>query len=322
MSKPARDASRRPGDTRDGKALIAITLDLEMSRHYPRRGMEHWDYEKGNLDEATRQYTVEACRRVKAAGGVLHCFLLGRTLEQENVDWLHEIIRDGHPIGNHTYDHVRLTARTARTLQHRFARCPWLLRGRSIDEAIDENIRMTEEAFQTRLGIKPRGFRTPYAFPEGLSGRRDLQEKLLRFGYSWVSSKYCQPQDLKKTSPTAANLAAVARHQRRCQPFVYPTGLVEVPLAPLSDVNAFRSRKWKLTEYHQAVRKSLAWVINNVAVYVYEAHPSVMLVEDPEFTTIDLICDMVRSAGPRAAIVDLDTIAARAAARGTNGPAR
>jgi hypothetical protein len=37
------------------KALICITLDLEMSRHYPRRGMLEWDYQKGNLDEATKK---------------------------------------------------------------------------------------------------------------------------------------------------------------------------------------------------------------------------------------------------------------------------
>ncbi len=32
------------------KALVAITLDLEMSRHYPTWDQMHWDYEKGNLD--------------------------------------------------------------------------------------------------------------------------------------------------------------------------------------------------------------------------------------------------------------------------------
>ena len=46
------------------KALIAITLDLEMSREYPRRDVTEWDYEKGNLNEETKRYTVEACRRV------------------------------------------------------------------------------------------------------------------------------------------------------------------------------------------------------------------------------------------------------------------
>ena len=233
MPKRSRATARNsiPAD-KNKKALIAITLDVEMSRNYPQHGMKHWDYEKGNLDEPTIGYTVEACRRVKAAGGVLHLFVLGRTLEHDDVDWLREIIRDGHSVGNHTYDHVRLTAKKPETLQPRFARCPWLLRDFSIEEAIVDNIRITEKAFQERLGIRPNGFRAPYAFANGLSSRSDLQEMFLRLGYTWISSKYCQPQDLKKSKPTAANIAAVAKHQGNNQPFVYPSGLIEVPFAP------------------------------------------------------------------------------------------
>ncbi|MFM9062380.1 MAG: hypothetical protein ACKOOI_05015, partial [Pirellula sp.] len=37
-------------------ARIAITLDLEMSRNFPMWENTHWDYEKGNLDEATKRY--------------------------------------------------------------------------------------------------------------------------------------------------------------------------------------------------------------------------------------------------------------------------
>jgi len=69
-------------------ALIAITLDVEMSMHYPQQGMTEWNYEKGNLNEETKTYTREACRRVKDQGGVLHAFVLGRTFEQRNLKWL------------------------------------------------------------------------------------------------------------------------------------------------------------------------------------------------------------------------------------------
>src|SRR3954452_10509298 len=73
-----------------GKALVAITLDLEMSRNFPTWEQTHWDYEKGNLDADTKRYTVEACRRVRARGRghVIHCFCVGRVLEQEDVAWL------------------------------------------------------------------------------------------------------------------------------------------------------------------------------------------------------------------------------------------
>src|SRR5271168_2838056 len=70
-------ASGSPAD----RALIAITLDLEMSRHYPTWDQMHWDYEKGNLDAATKGYAVEAARRVKAKGGVINFFAVGQTME-------------------------------------------------------------------------------------------------------------------------------------------------------------------------------------------------------------------------------------------------
>src|SRR5207249_7847650 len=92
------------------QARIAITLDLEMSRNFPAWEQTHWDYEKGNLNAETKKYTVEACRRVKVQGGVIHCFAVGRVFEQENVDWLKEIVVAGHPVGNHTYDHVNVKA--------------------------------------------------------------------------------------------------------------------------------------------------------------------------------------------------------------------
>ena len=51
------------------KALIAITLDLEMARNFPAWEDSHWDYEKGNLDDSAKKYAREAARRVKAKGG-------------------------------------------------------------------------------------------------------------------------------------------------------------------------------------------------------------------------------------------------------------
>ena len=51
------------GDRDDlrSRALVAITLDLEMSRNFPTWDDTHWDYEKGNLNDETKKYTLEAC---------------------------------------------------------------------------------------------------------------------------------------------------------------------------------------------------------------------------------------------------------------------
>ena len=108
----------------DDKALIAITLDLEMSRNFPSREDLHWDYEKGNLNAETKAYTVEACRRVKKSGALIHCFAVGQVFEQESVDWLKAIVQAGHPVGNHTYDHVNVLATRPADVQFRFQRAP------------------------------------------------------------------------------------------------------------------------------------------------------------------------------------------------------
>jgi hypothetical protein len=49
-----------------------------------------------------------------------------------------------------------------------------------------------------------------------------------------------------------------------------------------------------------------------VLSFDFLAHPSCLVVEDPTFEAVKLICSLVRDAGPRAAVVGLDRFAARA----------
>ena len=172
------------------KARIAITLDLEMARNFPRWEDTRWDYEKGNLNAEAKRYAVEAARRVKAKGGVIHFFAVGQVFEQENVDWLKELHAAGHPIGNHTYDHVYVLAKRADDVQFKFKRAPWLIGGRTPAQVIRDNVRLCTEAMQARLGVAPAGFRTPGGFTDGLHGRPDVQEMLVESGFKWVSCKY------------------------------------------------------------------------------------------------------------------------------------
>src|SRR5678816_2752205 len=91
------EASASGGPAKE--ALIAITLDLEMARNFPRWEDTHWDYEKGNLNAEAKRYALEAARRVKARGGVIHFFAVGQVFEQEDVEWMKQLHQDGHPIG-------------------------------------------------------------------------------------------------------------------------------------------------------------------------------------------------------------------------------
>ncbi|HEV3136700.1 MAG TPA: polysaccharide deacetylase family protein, partial [Pirellulales bacterium] len=289
-------ADEAPASKNDGaKAQIAITLDLEMSRNFPVWEEMRWDYEKGNLNEETKRYTVEACRRVKAEGGVLHCFAVGRVLEQPNVDWLKEIVQAGHPLGNHTYDHVNVTATRLEDIQFRFNRSPWLIEGKQPADVIRENIRLASVALKTRIGINAAGFRTPGGFQKGLLDRPDIQQMLLDLGFTWVSSLY-PPHAAGEVGkePTEEVFDSIVAAQANAQPFVYSSGLVEVPMSPISDVGAFRNGRWKLASFIEAVRRGVQWAIDNGAAYDFLSHPSCLYVTDPEFRTIDMICDMVR----------------------------
>lgn len=298
------------------KALIAISLDLEMSAEYPRRGMTEWNYRKGDLDDDTKKYAVDAARTVKDRGGLIHFFALGRTLEQEDVGWLKDLAQAGHPIGNHTYDHVNLLAAKPEALQFRFQRAPWLIRDKPLAQVIEENIATTTLALKERCGITAAGFRTPGGFRDGLKGRADLQKMLLKQGFTWVSSLYPSHTCGKpKEAPGEAVYRDIVRAQSDAQPLVYPSGLVEVPMSPVSDVTAFRTHYWKLDWFLKAVRLAVEEAIRTGGTFDFLAHPSCLVVEDPTFETLKLICSMVKDAGDRAALTDLAALAARGNSR-------
>jgi peptidoglycan/xylan/chitin deacetylase (PgdA/CDA1 family) len=306
----------------EGKALIALSLDLEMSRNFPTWDQTHWDYEKGNLDAPTKRYAVEAARRVQAHGGRLHFFVVGQVFEQEQVDWLREIARAGHPIGNHTYDHVNVKTTRLRDIQYRFQRAPWLIEGKRAHEVIRENIRLCSAALKARVGVESNGFRTPGGFADGLGDRPDVQRLLLDLGFRWVSSLYpSHPLGKPGEELAAAVYEGIVKAQEAAQPFVYPGGLVEVPMSPVSDIVAFRSGRWRLEWFLRALRLAVEWAIEHRAVFDFLGHPSCLCVTDPEFRAVELICALVKKAGNRAALVDLGTVAERGRLRGVR-PAR
>lgn len=301
-------------DTAD-KAQIAITLDLEMARNFPRWNDTEWDYQKGNLNEEAKRYAIEAARRVKAHGGVVHFFLVGQVLEQPDVEWLKQLHADGHRIGNHTYDHVYVLAEKADDIQFKFKRSPWLIQGKTPAQVIRENIRLCTEAMHSRLGFGPDGFRTPGGFENGLTGREDIQTMLLECGFRWVSARYPRHHyGTPSEPPTQAVLDDIVRAQANAQPFRYSTGLVDIPMSPISDVGAFRNSRWKLNEFLRALRLSVEWAIEQRAVFDFLAHPSVLYPNDPGFEAIELICDLVQKAGTRATLTHLDSIAKRVSA--------
>ena len=304
-------ATANTASAAEPKAQIAITLDLEMSRHYPRREMTEWDYQKGNLDSATKNYSVQAGQVAKDLGGKIHYFCVGRVLEQANVDWLKTLAKQGHPIGNHTYDHVYVKAKTLGQVQFRFQRAPWLIKGRKPEEVVYENIRVTTAAMKKRAGVVANGFRTPGGFYTGLHDAKHVQMMLKKLGFTWVSSMYPRHTSGRpRQKPTDAVYKNIVEASRRTQPFIYkPSGLVEIPMSPISDVTAFRTHFWKLKYFLEAIERVVVDTIERGGVYDFLAHPSCLVVEDPKFETIKLICKLVEQSKGKAEIVGLDQIA-------------
>ena len=205
-----------------------------------------------------------------------------------------------------------MLANKADDLQFRFKRAPGFIAGKTPREAIAENIRLTNAALKSRLGVEAVGFRTPGGFANGLGDRPDVQRLLLDLGFSWVSSKYpTHPVGPPLQEPTQEIIDAIVKVQQQAQPYVYPTGLVEVPMSPISDIGAFRNGRWKLDWFLKAIRCAVEWAIERRAVFDFLGHPSCLYVTDPEFRTIELICDLVKKAGPRATLVDLQALAKR-----------
>ena len=102
------------------------------------------------------------------------------------------------------------------------------------------------------------------------------------------------------------SMAGILAAQEKAQPFVYPSGLVEIPMSPISDIGAFRTGRWQLECLPRGDPPRRRWAIEHRAVFDFLGHPSCLYVADPDFRPIDLICDLVRKAGDRAALVGLD----------------
>jgi hypothetical protein len=142
---------------------------------------------------------------------------------------------------------------------------------------------------------------------------------LLGLGFDWISCVYPVHDivDLHGVgqSPAASTVDSILAGQKNAQPFRYPTGLIDVPMSPISDIGAFRNGRWRLDDFLEVTRRAVSWAIEHRAAFDFLSHPSCLGVVDPEFKTYDLICDLVEKAGDAAEIVTLDIIARRFTAR-------
>ena len=257
----ARGWLRGAAASRDIRQSPVISAQLGDDRHFPAGENTHWDYEKGNLigcqglrgqcgppREETRQLTrsqwARCCEQEKRRLAQGDC----RRRSCDRRPHLHSVLtcwrrrrqRDSIPVRLGTWLHPR-PAR-GRGAARESSLPTWRLRS---DWASSE--------------------RFPHRRCNRTGWPRNLQKMLLDLRFDWISCKYpvhAGIEDLHASGkpPSDEAYANIVSAQPAAQPFTYPTGLLEIPMSPISDVD-FRNGRWRLDDFLKAIRLAMAWVI-------------------------------------------------------------
>ena len=114
----------------------------------------------------------------------------------------------------------------------------------------------------------PRGFRTPGGF-----GRRPVRPPRLAADAAGPWLQVGQQQISRPPRSAGwerSRTPSVIRDDRgnagaKRSRFGYPSGLIEVPMSPISDIGAFRTGRWKLEWFLRAIRLGVEWAIEHRA---------------------------------------------------------
>ena len=135
----------------DARCAVALSYDLEMCAGYSPVGINH-----GRIMPPLQDYTLALCDTAEAFDVQLQFFHVGNGLEMDDVVYLEEILRRGHIIDNHTYNHVRLSAPDT--------------------AALGEELSLTNRRQRERLGVTSTVCAGPAASPAGSTGSRRISK--------------------------------------------------------------------------------------------------------------------------------------------------
>jgi peptidoglycan/xylan/chitin deacetylase (PgdA/CDA1 family) len=276
---------------------LSLTFDIEMCTNFP-YWTSVWDHRKGQIDDGTKQHITRIAGVGRNHGVKLQFFVVGSALEDDDLDYLRGLVADGHALGNHTYRHVNVKARTFDELQPTYRDAPQLRAGLASPlEAIAREVSATTAALDRKLGVRPAGFRTPGGFGDGLRDEPDVQDMLFAQGFAYASSHYHCPIEAAGRAFEWDNLVrAVAWSVQRLQPYRYPNGLLEIPMMALSDIHAFRTLDLDRGEYLRLLLAALdAARRENLALSLL-MHPQVQACRDPHCEVLDALLDRAEGA--------------------------
>ncbi len=210
------------------RCAIALSYDLEMCAGYQPDGVNH-----GRIIPEVQEYTLGLCSVAEEFDVRLHFFFVGNGFEQ-TFDCLKEVLDRGHVVDNHTYSHLPLLTDDVQKL--------------------DEELAKVNGLFEERLGWTSTVLRGPGGYQNGLDGRPENQEVILKNGFKWVSCRF-DGTNLKDRE-------YVLRSPEINVPYAYPSGLVEIPFQGFTDRSFFDNvyctdkdayTKWRMQYGGQAV---------------------------------------------------------------------
>lgn len=297
---------------------VQLSFDLEAVTNFP-NWTDFWNDRKGSIDDATKAYVGQINAVCQKYGAKAHYFLVGSLFEDRNIDYLKKTVAEGHAVGNHTYTHVSIKARETAHLAGIYTSCPWRAAGREAQQIIREEIQMTTSAIQSCLGVEPRGFRSPGGFPNGLQDAEDVQQMLREEGFWWVSTHYNDV--LMRTYTKNATVgdvpkvefgelqAAFRRSERVLQPYRYESGLLELPLAGITDIVAWRRYRPDLGEWLRMLSDGVDYAHEHGLIFMLTTHPAVLASIDPFCQTIDVIMRRAKEKEGGVWLPDLEEVA-------------
>ena len=127
------------------RCAIALSYDFEMCAGYQPDRINH-----GRIIPEAQAYTLNLCDVAEDYGVKLHFFYVGNGFDR-TFDCLKEILDRGHVLDNHTYSHLPLITDDVQRL--------------------DEELALTNQLFEERLGWKSTVLRGPGGYQNGLDGK-------------------------------------------------------------------------------------------------------------------------------------------------------
>ena len=268
---------------------LSLTFDIEMCSNFP-YWTSVWDHRKGAIDEDSKLYMGKMLDVADKYGVKFQFFLVGKALEDPDIDYLKRMTAEGHAVDNHTYNHVSVKAQDIPQLQPVYASAPWRAAGLTALECIEREVRQTSTAITEKLGVAPTGFRTPGGFNNGLDDVPAVQEVLSDAGMQYASARYYFPVDTEKKRPAAEVLnQAMEASIDALQPSRYPNGLPELPLAGITDIWAFRVLDLDRWEFIDVLKRGIDHAHANRQVLSLCFHPPVLAVRDPHCDMLDIV---------------------------------